>query len=313
MSTFSLYLSVTRNIDLYMLSSSASSRLGSTKEEVAALRRRFEAELERQADKAAKASTSERGKTPAKNSRAKRERQEKQRGRAVRAERQKKIKANTPGDHLEPTSSRTTSTSAGLSASSVTSDGGDGKVTNTKNGKKKRSALANASNPHHLRNYIPSRLPHSGPLDAHGQGTANNIWPLPVRFLAAEVPPRMSKGSEKASLANTPLVQLTQPGEEWICAFCEYDLFYSDELAYRRAVRNRKKILRRRRRAAERAAAAASGSAGNSTLKAPPPPAEDHDGHGRATEIGVAENGSAPPQRNAQWKGGPDKEPTAHG
>ena len=268
--------------------------------------------MERQADKAAKTATSERGKVPAKNSRAKRERQEKERGRAARAERQKKVKENAPSDHLEPTSSRTTSTSVGLGASSVTSDGA---ATNAKNGKKKkRSALANASNPHHLRNYIPSRLPHSGPLDAQGQGTANNIWPLPVRFLTAEVPPRISKGSEKASLANPPLVQVTQPGEEWICAFCEYDLFYSDELAYRRAVRNRKRILRRRRRAAERAAAAASGSAGNSTLKAPPPPAEeDYDGQGRAAEIGVAGNGSAPPQRSAQWKGGPGKEPTAYG
>jgi len=41
--------------------------------------------------------------------------------------------------------------------------------------------------------------------------------------------------------------------------FCEYQLFYGDEQAYRRAIRNRKKILKRRRRARERAAAAAAG------------------------------------------------------
>ena len=52
---------------------------------------------------------------------------------------------------------------------------------------------------------------------------------------------------------------LTNPADEWICPFCEYELFYGDDAGYHRAVRNRKKILRRRRRARERAAAAASG------------------------------------------------------
>jgi hypothetical protein len=60
--------------------------------------------------------------------------------------------------------------------------------------------------------------------------------------------------------------QLTNPADEWICAFCEYELFYGDEQDYRRAIRSRKKILRRRRRARERAAAAASG---NTTAKVP--------------------------------------------
>jgi len=46
--------------------------------------------------------------------------------------------------------------------------------------------------------------------------------------------------------------------DEWVCAFCEFDLFYGDEAGFRRALRNRKKILRRRRRARERAALAAS-------------------------------------------------------
>lgn len=128
--------------------------------------------------------------------------------------------------------------------------------------KKKRSALANASNPHHLRNYVPSRLPHSGPPNAQQavQNAQNLLTPLPLRFLSAEIPPRRRKKSEGASV--TPVATtLTNPADEWICPFCEYQLFYGDDQSYNRAVRNRKKILRRRRRARERAAAAASGVA----------------------------------------------------
>jgi hypothetical protein len=55
------------------------------------------------------------------------------------------------------------------------------------------------------------------------------------------------------------MAPLNQPEDEWICALCEYNLFYGEEGAFRRAVRSRKKILVRRRRARERAAAAASG------------------------------------------------------
>ena len=132
--------------------------------------------------------------------------------------------------------------------------------------KKKRSALANASNPHHLRNYVPSRLPHSGgPPSAQQavQNAQNLLTPLPLRFLSAEIPPRRRKKSEgAAAAAATPVATtLTNPADEWICPFCEYELFYGDEQSYARAVRNRKKILRRRRRARERAAAAASGVA----------------------------------------------------
>lgn len=54
-------------------------------------------------------------------------------------------------------------------------------------------------------------------------------------------------------------VPLTNPLDEWVCPYCEYDLFYAGEGNFRRAIKNRKKILKRRRRARERAAAAASG------------------------------------------------------
>lgn len=123
--------------------------------------------------------------------------------------------------------------------------------------KKKRSALANASNPHHLRNYVPSRLPNSQSAASLAVTNAQNLLsPFPLRFLSAEIPPRMRKPSERNV---TPTSTLTNPADEWICPFCEYSLFYGDEQAFQRAVRNRKKILRRRRRARERAAAAASG------------------------------------------------------
>ena len=152
----------------------------------------------------------------------------------------------------------------------------------TRGKKKKRSALANASNPHHLRNYVPSRLPNSGaygggPNAANQQQQQNWVSPLPVRFLTAEIPRRRKqKGGEPEPQPATQ-APLTNPADEWICAFCEYDLFYGDELRYRRAVRNRKKILRRRRRAKERAAAAASGRTNSSVapasaaVPAPPP------------------------------------------
>jgi len=131
--------------------------------------------------------------------------------------------------------------------------------------KKRRSALANASNPHHLRNYVPSRLPNSGPppsVNGTGAHQQNLISPLALRFLSAQLPPKLrGPAPGVGSIAGAGAIsQLTTPGDEWICAFCEYDLFYGDEARFHRAVRNRKKILKRRRRAREKAAATASGT-----------------------------------------------------
>lgn len=130
--------------------------------------------------------------------------------------------------------------------------------TKTSGKKKKRSALANASNPHHLRNYVPSRIPNQGLLSAAqlGANTQNMLSPLPLIFLSAQIPPRRGPSQRPSAVAS----QLTSQGEEWICPTCEYRLFYGDEQGYRMGVRNRKKILKRRRRARERAAAAANGS-----------------------------------------------------
>jgi hypothetical protein len=191
---------------------------------------------------------------------------------------------------------------------------GGGKVKTGK--KKKRSALANASNPHHLRNYVPSRLPHSsggggGGGDGPGaQGpnatNGNTIWPLPLRFLSAEIPSR----KRKKNATSVPLVQVMQPSEEWICAFCDYELFYGEDPVYRRAVRSRKKILKRRRRARERAAAAAGGGGGGgggtSTGKNSFPPAPSEEDFDEYDEMGTGDEiGSAPPK--TKWKGDPNK------
>ncbi|KAL4252885.1 hypothetical protein ABKN59_003589 [Abortiporus biennis] len=219
----------------FVCHSATSDRLVATKEEVAALHARFEAELSRQAARAAEAAKQA---AAALNSRTA----------SKRSDRSKQNRAiGGKGDQ--------TPNSIEQSLLGTPSRGGK---------KKKRSALANASNPHHLRNYVPSRLPHAGQLNA-AQSLANIqnlVSPLPMRFLSADVPPR--RRSKQRNVA--PIANLSNPADEWICPFCEFDLFYGDQHDFQRAVRNRKKILKRRRRARERAAAAASG-AGPATAK----------------------------------------------
>jgi hypothetical protein len=286
----------------------AADRLITTKEEIVTLRKRFEAEVDHQAARAAKLTlaASDGGKSQAKTGRAKRERQERERDRAARAARQKKAKSSTTNGEQTPE----LVDSQIVAPAAVMGIEAGGKVKSKASKKKKRSTLANASNPHHLRNYVPSRLPHSGPVDG-SHVNVNNIWPLPVRFLSAEIPAKGRRSGRKA-VSSSPLVQVTPPAEEWICAFCEYDLFYGDEAVYRKAVRNRKKILRRRRRAAERAAAAASG--GNTVAKTLPPPVdEEYDECDGPTKSGVDEHGSAPSQRHGRWKEAPDKESATYG
>ncbi|KAI0085734.1 hypothetical protein BDY19DRAFT_986869 [Irpex rosettiformis] len=222
-----------------------SDRLVATKEEVSSLHARFEAELSRQAAKAAEAA------------------------------RQTTAMLSGSSATKRPAKQGRTSTVRGIDTKATPLEQSLG-VTPQKTGKKKkRSALANASNPHHLRNYVPSRLPNSGQTNAAQalQNAQNLLTPLPMRFLSADVPPRRRKKSPVANIS-----PLTSPIEEWICPFCEYDLFYGDDADYQRAVNNRKKILKRRRRARERAAAAASGVAAglsknntNPTAAAPSP------------------------------------------
>lgn len=253
------------------------------------LKHRFEAELARQTAKAKLAAANKMiASFPAKGSRHKRG--------GERAQRQR-ITA--------PASSNNTTSSGGGKGGDQNAEFLDhglvpGKVRTGK--KKKRSALANASNPHHLRNYVPSRLPHSGGggTNPSNQTDANYLGPLPLRFLSAEIPARRRKGSRQNV---QPLSNLTNPADEWICAYCEYELFYGDDPDYRRAVRQRKKILRRRRRAQERAAAAASG---NSTLKAPEKSKDEDDYDEAEFEPTIDEFAEVPKQ--TKWKGDPNKD-----
>jgi hypothetical protein len=299
------------------------------------LRRQFEVELERQATKAAKLAVAAVGGgrlMKAGGGRAKREKTERERERAhQKASERTQQRARITGGGNNNISDQTTGfldplatvgadgLSGGGGGKDVVGGGkggengvlGGGKAKTGK--KKKRSALANASNPHHLRNYVPSRLPHSGGGgggDGPGaQGpnatNGNTIWPLPIRFLSAEIPSRKRKKNATAE----PLVQLMHPSEEWICAFCDYELFYGEDPVYRRAVRSRKKILKRRRRARERAATAAAGGGGGgtSTGKNSFPPAPSEEDFDEYDETGTGDEiGSAPPK--TKWKGDPNKE-----
>ncbi|KAI0077765.1 hypothetical protein K474DRAFT_1051294 [Panus rudis PR-1116 ss-1] len=237
----------------FVCHSATSDRLIATKEEVAALHARFEAELSRQAARAAEA---------AKQAAAA---HNKSQG-GKRSDRSKQSRSSSGRGPGSTTTNSTTGPATVGSDPKATKDLDPNLLPSGRSGKKKkRSALANASNPHHLRNYVPSRLPHTGSVNAaQAQANAQNlVSPLPLRFLSADVPPRRRRN--KGSGGNDqnvppPIPNLTNPLEEWICPFCEYDLFYGDDAAFQRAIRNRKKILKRRRRARERAAAAASGA-----------------------------------------------------
>ena len=178
-------------------------------------------------------------------------------------------------------------------------------VSTKKGKKKKRSALANASNPHHLRNYVPSRLPNSGQTNSNQNANSQNyLSPPPLQLLSARLPPRRKRFGD-ANVTPTPAI-LANPADEWICPFCEYKLFYGDEAEYQRAIRNRKKILKRRRRAQERAAAAASGkSASNAAAASERNDAADDDENPEAEYEGHYSKDAVQGQHKpSRWKGG---------
>ncbi|KAF8256645.1 hypothetical protein EI94DRAFT_1710678 [Lactarius quietus] len=203
----------------------ASERLVATRTEYTVLYDRFENEVVRQAEKAAKNAKTRTVAGPGAVGVAKRGERAVRKARAVAA--QSIQDTEIPAASKLPPSS-----------------------TKTSGKKKKRSALANASNPHHLRNYVPSRIPNPTQLSAAqiGANAQNLLSPLPLLFLSAQAPPRRSAQARPTAAAS----QIANPAEEWICPTCEYRLFYGDDKqGYR---------IGRRRRARERAAAAANGS-----------------------------------------------------
>lgn len=205
---------------------------------MAVLHSKFEAELARQAAKSAEAS------------------------------KQTTAAANTANSNLKRSAPSNRQPVPGRTSTTKPVDPPPEPPVSTKKGKKKkRSALANASNPHHLRNYVPSRLPNSGQVNpVQNVNPQSSLNPPPLQFLSARLPPRRKRYGD-GDTTPTPST-LTNPTDEWICPFCEYKLFYGDEVEYQWAIRNRKKVLKRRRRAQERAAAAASGKAASNPAAA---------------------------------------------
>ncbi|OCH96359.1 hypothetical protein OBBRIDRAFT_743872 [Obba rivulosa] len=265
----------------YVCQNATSERLIATQQEVAVLHTRFEAELARQAAKAAEAAKQAAAAFAGSTRSAKANR--KQGGQAP---------AGAPADENAP---------------AVDAPAAGGK---SKGKKKKRAVLANASNPHHLRNYVPSRLPGAGQANTvQAAANAQNLLsPLPLRFLSAELPPRRRKSAERAP---PPMPSITSPLDEWICPFCEYALFYGEEQAFQRAVRNRKKILRRRRRARERAAAAASGAASAVAPAAAEKAAAPKEEGNAAPQAPVAVDVPEAAGKHVRWK--EEKQHAGHG
>ncbi|ESK89797.1 trna guanine-n1-methyltransferase [Moniliophthora roreri MCA 2997] len=234
----------------FQFGSAASTRLRTATNQVLSLRPRFETEF-------AKQSSSKRDKEKAIVSPREKD---KERGR-------KRNRAAPPSVPPTPEKSKalppTTNTAASSPAPPPTVGGGGKKK------KKKRSALANASNPHHLRNYVPSRLPHQPPSSNH-TSQVQGEWAPPLTFL------RAGKGENEGG-----------GDAEWICAFCEYELFYGDEADLKRAVRKRKAILKRRKRARERARGVTSGTSNRTKPK--PQQEEDVQDDGEGYDDGEEE------------------------
>lgn len=135
-----------------------------------------------------------------------------------------------------------------------------------KKGKKKRSAHANALNVHHRDNYVPSRIPassnHHSNSSLHHDGSTTpplTSWPASEEAIAA------AGGSR-------PDTSYFAGQDEWLCAFCDYDLHFGPDP--KKAIKKRKDILKVRRKARERASKAAGGAAAGVPPAAPPAAAE---------------------------------------
>lgn len=126
-----------------------------------------------------------------------------------------------------------------------------------KKGKKKRSAYANANNSHHRQNYVPSRLPSSTP--SRRQEGVEGALSL---FGDSELP-----HDNKSAVFNFA-------SDEWMCMFCEYELWYGNRPQLAGCVKKRKKLLKIRKKAADRAKEAVEGS--RKQKKPPPPPPSAH-------------------------------------
>lgn len=127
-------------------------------------------------------------------------------------------------------------------------DGAAGKVP-PKKGKKKRSAYANANNVHHRQNYVPSRLPASVPKKAN---EADEILTGPA----------VAAGLGDASVpVLTDASAFNMGADEWMCLFCEYELWYGSKPQLLGCLKKRKKVLKVRQKALDRAKGTIDGTA----------------------------------------------------
>jgi hypothetical protein len=78
------------------------------------------------------------------------------------------------------------------------------------------------------------------------------FFPPPTRFLNAK-PGRKDAGAEVRRREPAARPGADQTDEEYVCCFCEYDLFFGSDQAMYKAVRRRKKVLERRQKAQEKA------------------------------------------------------------
>lgn len=120
-----------------------------------------------------------------------------------------------------------------------------------KKGRKKRSAHANAHNVHHRDNYVPSRFPIAS---ASQSSQSNDPSSGPTSWPASEE--AIASAGQYASTCGGG--HYCGP-DEWLCLFCEYELFYGEESALLRAVRKRKGVLKVRQKAKDRAMKATQG------------------------------------------------------
>ncbi|WVW85539.1 hypothetical protein I302_107577 [Kwoniella bestiolae CBS 10118] len=149
----------------------------------------------------------------------------------------------------------------------TTANGGAGGKKKPK--KKKRSVLANQSNPHHVDNYRPSRTvsPHGDPYEPYSSHLSL-FNPPPMVFLATR-----TRHKSKPQTQNNELVvedrdlnynpDMRPNEDDYLCCFCEYDLYYSTEAIRKKAIRRRKKEIKRKEMIKNKAKNVAEGKKGS--------------------------------------------------
>lgn len=122
-------------------------------------------------------------------------------------------------------------------------------------GKKKRSAHANANNSHHINNFVPSRAP----VTSHHSSSYTDSMPPPLTSWPASEEAIAAAEAAGVRVRDRSNGSFFAGADEWLCARCDYEIFYGEESSLARMIKQRKKVLKVRRKAKERAAKAANG------------------------------------------------------